>query len=149
MTKKKSKKLSASNNAAQPSYPLLFIDRCAWSNRLGEALATAGVKFTPHHNHFEQACPDVDWLPVVGREGWVVVTRDKNIRRKPNEIQAFKENNVLAIVLSSGSSSQASAADTADLLLKLLPKLMRKIQASKPPTMLTVTLMGTISQVNL
>lgn len=147
MTKKKSKKLSASNNAAQLSYPLLFIDRCAWSNRLGETLTTAGIDFTPHHDHFEQACPDVDWLPVVGKNGWIVITRDKNIRRKPNELQAFKENNVLAIVLSSGSSSQSSAADTADLLQRLLPKLMRKIQASKPPTMLTVTLMGTISSV--
>ena len=149
MTKKKSKKLSASSNAAQPRYPLLFIDRCAWSNRLGDALTKASIQFTPHHDHFEQACLDVDWLPVVGKKGWVVVTRDKNIRRKPNELQAFKENNVLAIVLSSGSSSQASAADTAELLLKLLPKLMRKIQASKPPIMLTVTILGTISAVKL
>lgn len=149
MKKKKSKKPSASNNAAQLSYPLLFIDRCAWSNRLGEALTTADIKFTPHHDHFEQACPDVDWLPIVGNKGWVVITRDKNIRRKPNELQAFKENNVLAIVLSSGSSSQASAADTAELLIRLLPKLMRKIIVSKPPLMLTVTLMGNISSVKL
>jgi hypothetical protein len=56
---------------------------------------------------------------------------------------------VLAIVLSSGSSSQASAADTAELLIRLYPKLMRKIQASKPPLMLNVTLMGTVSTVKL
>ena len=149
MKKKKSKKLSASSNAASLNYPLLFIDRCAWSNRLGDALQEAGIKFIPHHEHFEPACPDVDWLPVVGKNGWVVVTRDKNIRRKPNELQAFKENKVLAIVLSSGSSSQASAADTAELLLRMLPKIMRKIQASKPPIMLNVTLMGTLSEVKL
>lgn len=147
MKKKKSKKLSASSNAAQPSYPLLFIDRCAWSIRLGEALKAKGIKFTPHHEHFEQACPDVDWLPVVGKNGWVVITRGKNIRRKPNELQAFKNNDVLAIVLSSGSSSQASAADTAELVVRLYPKLMRKIQAVKPPAMFTVTLMGTISSI--
>lgn len=116
---------------------------------MGDELTAAGIKYTPHHEHFEQACPDVDWLPVVGKKKWIVITRDKNIRRKPNEIQAFKENNVFAIVLSSGSSSQASAADTAELLLKLLPKLMRKIKASKPPLMLNVTLMGTISSVKL
>ena len=149
MKKKKSKKPSASSNAAQPNHPLLFIDRCAWSNRLGEALKSASIPFTPHHEHFEQACLDVDWLPVVGKNGWVVITRDKNIRRKPNELQAFKDNNVLAIVLSSGSSSQASAADTAKLLVELYPKLMRKIQAGKPPLMFSVTLMGTISLVKL
>lgn len=149
MKKKKSKKPSASSNAARPNHPLLFIDRCAWSNRLGEALTTANIPFTPHHEHFEQACPDVDWLPVVGKNGWVVVTRDKNIRRKPNELHAFKDNNVLAIVLSSGSSSQASAADTANLLVELYAKLMRKIKAGKPPLMFNVTLMGTISLVKL
>jgi PIN like domain len=149
LKKKKSKKPSASSNVAQPNFPLLFIDRCAWSNRLGEVLKSAGIAFVPHHDHFEQACPDVDWLPIVGKNGWIVITRDKNIRRKPNELQAFKENNVLAIVLSSGSSSQASAADTAELLIRLYPKLMRKIQASKPPLMLNVTLMGTVSTVKL
>lgn len=147
MTKKKSKKLSASNNVAQLNYPLLFIDRCAWSNRLGEALKAAGIKFIPHHQKFVQNCPDVEWLPIVGKEKWIVITRDKNIRRKPNELQAFKENDVIAIVLSSGSSSQASAADTAELLVRLYPKLMRKIQAAKPPAMFTVTVMGTISSV--
>lgn len=86
---------------------------------------------------------------MVGKNGWVVVTRDKNIRRKPNELQAFKDNNVLAIVLSSGSSSQASAADTANLLVELYAKLMRKIKAGKPPLMFNVTLMGTISLVKL
>ena len=149
MTKKKSKKLSASNNAAQPSYPLLFINRCAWSNRLGEALTAVGIKFTPHHDHFERACADDDWLPVVGMKGWVVVTRDKRIRHKPNELQALKQNSVIAIVLSSGSSNQASAADTAELLLRTLPKLMRMIKASKPPLVLTVSMMGTISSVKL
>ena len=116
---------------------------------MGDALKSAGIPFTPHHDYFEQACPDVDWLPVVGNKKWAVITRDKNIRRKPNELQAFKENNVFAIVLSSGSSSQASAADTAELLVRLYPKLMRKIQAGKPPLMLSVTLMGTISAVKL
>ena len=82
-------------------------------------------------------------------KGWVVVTRDKRIRHKPNELQALKQNNVIAIVLSSGSSNQASAADTAELLLRTLPKLMRMIKASKPPLVLTVSMMGTISSVKL
>lgn len=82
----------------------------------------------------------------MGKEGWIVLTRDKNIRRKPNELQAFKANRLLAIVLSSG---QASAAATAELVVRLYPKLMRKVQNAKPPAMFTVTLMGTISPVKL
>jgi hypothetical protein len=146
LTKKKSKKRSASSSASPPDNPVLFIDRCAWSNRLGEALTAAGIAFIPHHQRFAPNCPDEDWLPVAGKEGWIVLTRDKNIRRKPNELQAFKANRVLAIVLSSG---QASAADTADLVIRLYPKLMRKVQNAKPPAMFTVTLAGTISAVKL
>jgi hypothetical protein len=146
LTKKKSKKRSASNNAAQPDYPILFIDRCAWSIRLGEALTQLGVEFIPHHQRFAPDCPDDEWLPVVGKAGWIVLTRDKNIRRKPNELQAFKHNNVVAIVLASG---QASAADTAELVVRLYPKLMRKVQAATAPAMFTVTLAGTISPVKL
>ena len=74
------------------------------------------------------------------------MTRDKNIRRKPNELQAFKENHVLAIVLSSG---QASAADTASLVVRLYLKLMNMIRTTKPPAMFTVTLAGTISKIKL
>lgn len=146
MTKKKSKKRSASNNAAQPDYPILFIDRCAWSNRLGDALSQLSVEFIPHHEHFAPDCPDDEWLPVVGKAGWIVLTRDKNIRRKPNELQAFKQNSVVAIVLASG---QASAADTAELIVRIYPKLIRRVRAATPPAMFTVTLAGTISPIKL
>jgi hypothetical protein len=146
LTKKKSKRRSVSSSASQPDTPLLFVDRCAWSIRLGEALTTANIAFIPHHHRFAPDCPDEEWLPVAGKSGWVVLTRDKNIRRKPNELQAFKKNLVLAIVLSSG---QASASDTASLVVSLYPKLMRKIQTAKPPAMFTVTLAGTISKIKL
>lgn len=57
-----------------------------------------------------------------------------------------KTSRVKAIVLTSG---QASAADTAKLLVELYPKLMRKLLNSAPPAMFTVTLAGTISQIKL
>jgi len=74
------------------------------------------------------------------------LTRDKNIRRKPNELLALKKYKVKVIVLASG---HASAADTADLVVRLCPKLMRKLQNTKPPALFSVTLMGTISGVKL
>ncbi len=114
------------------------------SIRLGEELITSKIKFVPHHENFTPDCPDDEWLSVVGKKAWIVFTRDKNIRRKPNELQALKKNKV--IVLSSG---QASAADTADLVVRLYPKLMRKLQNTKLPALFSVTLMGTISGVKL
>lgn len=148
--KTKSKKRSASSSAAPPDFsagaPLLFIDRCAWSRRLGEALRNAGIPFIAHHEKFEPACPDDEWLEVAGDSGWIVLTRDKAIRRKPNELRAFCEHKVIAFALASGN---ASAEDTARLVLALYPIILRKAKGAKPPAMFSVTLAGTISPVRL
>ncbi len=148
--KTKSKKRFASNSVAPPDFPagtpLLFVDRCAWSRRLGEALRNAGIPFVAHDDKFAKNCADVDWLPVVGREEWIVITRDKNIRRKPNELKAFRDAKVIAFALASGN---ASAEDTARLVVGLYPKILRKTRGAKPPAMFSVTLAGTISPVRL
>lgn len=146
LTKKKSKKHSASNNAAPPDTPILFIDRCAWSLRLGEALTALGAPFIAYHEKFAPNAPDEEWLEVVGREGWIALTRDKNIRRKTNEIDAYRRHNVIGFVLASGN---ASAADTAALVTKLYPKIIRKAKATKPPAMLSVTFAGAINPIKL
>jgi len=144
--KTKSKKRSASSSVAPPDAPPLFIDRCAWSRRLGEALRGAGIPYIAHHEKFEPACPDDEWLKVAGNAGWIVLTRDKAIRRKPNELRAFCEHKVIAFALASGN---ASAEDTARLVVGLYPKLLRKTKSAKPPAMFSVTLAGTISPIRL
>ena len=144
--KKKSKKRSASNNAAPPDTPVLFIDRCAWSHKLGEALTNIGAPFIPHHEKFKPACPDEEWLEAVGKQGWIVLTRDKNIRRKPNELRAFQEHSVIGFVLTSGD---ASAADTAALVTAVYLKLIRKAKGTKPPAMFSITLAGAITPIKL
>lgn len=146
MAKTKSKKRSASSSAAPPDAPPLFIDRCAWSKRLGEALSEQGIHFIAHHERFAPACPDEEWLAVAGKEGWIVLTRDKNIRRKPNELKAFRDHHVIAFVLTAGD---ASAADTAALVTALHPKMIRKAKGAKPPAMFTITLAGGIGTVKL
>jgi hypothetical protein len=146
LKKKKSKKRSASSNAAPPDTPQLFVDRCAWSYRLGEALTAQGIPFIPHHERFAPACPDEEWLEVAGKEGWIVLTRDKNIRRKPNELQAFRDHGVIAFVLTGGD---ATAVDTAALVTSLYTKMMRKAKAVKPPAMFTLTMSGIIGTIRL
>lgn len=144
--KRKSKKPSASSSSAPPEALPLFIDRCAWSRRLDRALRDADIPYIAHHDRFAPACPDEEWLGVAGKEGWIVVTRDKAIRRKPNELMAFREAKVIVFALASGN---AKAEDTAQLVVRLYPAMMRKARCSKPPVMFSVTLAGTISPVRL
>lgn len=144
--KKKSKKRSASNNVAPPDSPTLFIDRCAWSQRLGDALTALGITFIAHHEKFQPNGSDEEWLEVAGKERWVVLTRDKHIRRRANELDAYRRHGVVSFVLASGN---ASAADTAALVCRLYPKLIRKACSAKPPAMFSITLGGTISPIKL
>ena len=146
LTKKKSKKRSVSNSAASPDVPTLFIDICAWSHRLRDALDALDAPYVALTQHFSTNTPDEEWLQEVGKRGWILLTRDERIRRRPNELQAFRNHGVIGFVLTAGN---ASAADTAALVTRLYPKLIRKAKAAKPPAMFTVTLAGTISQIKL
>lgn len=57
-----------------------FVDRCLGRGPVVSALRAAGVQTHAHDDHFAQDTLDVDWLTEVGRQGWVVLTKDKNIR---------------------------------------------------------------------
>lgn len=139
MTKKKSKKRSASNSVAPPEPITLFIDRCAWSRLLGEALDKIGANYIAHHQRFAPNAPDEAWLEVAGREGWVVLTRDKHIRRRPAELEAFQTHKVTVFVLAAGN---VSAAETAELITRLYDKIQRLAAQAQPPVMVGVTRSG-------
>jgi predicted nuclease of predicted toxin-antitoxin system len=140
-----SKKRSASSKDSPPdAAPLLFIDRCAWSRRLDAALKSAGIPHIAHREKFADNCPDEEWMNAAGRAGWIVITRDQAIRRKPNELKAFRDAKLIMFALASGN---ASAEDTARLVVALYPKILRKALAAKAPAMFSVTLAGGISPV--
>lgn len=139
MAKKKSKKRSASNSAAPPKPITLFVDRCAWSRLLGEALDKIGANYIAHRECFTHDAPDEEWLAAAGKESWIVLTRDKHIRRRPAELDAFREHRVIVFVLAAGN---ASAAETAELVTRFYDKIQRFAAQAKPPVMYSVTRSG-------
>jgi PIN like domain len=111
---------------------------------LGEALKTAGIPHVAHHERFSPACPDEEWLTAVGKENWIIVTRDQKIRRKPNELKAFRDAGLIVFALASGN---ASAADTAELVVSLYSKFLKLARNTKRPAMFSVSLGKTITPV--
>lgn len=144
--KRKSSKRSVTSSTSPPDNPLLFIDRDAWSKALGSVLAGAGVGHIAHHQRFAPDSPDIEWIQAAGREGWIAITRDQNIRRKPNELAAIRRSRVIIFVFTSGN---LSATQTAAILLKALPQIYRKTRAAKRPALFSIRRDATIGKLSL
>jgi PIN like domain len=74
------------------------------------------------HAHFADDTDDVVWLPSVGAHGWPVLTKDKAMRRKKEEMDKIVASGVQMFVLSSGNMT---AAQMAQLFLDNRAKMAR------------------------
>jgi len=143
--KKTSSKRSATS-ASPPDAPPLFIDRDAWSRRLGAALDAAQVRYGAHRQRFHGESPDVDWIAAASREDWIAISRDQNIHRKPNELAAIRASRAVIFVFTSGN---LGAEATAQLLLKALPRIYRSAMGARRPALFSIHKNGTIGRLKL
>ena len=93
----KSKKRSATKSLPEIVF---FIDRCL-GKKVATALKAENITVQVHDDHFLPDEQDQVWLASVGARGWVVVTKDKNIRRNPLEINALRMAGVKTFILTS------------------------------------------------
>jgi hypothetical protein len=134
------------NTASQPDPPLLFIDRDAWSNALGDALTANSVPFVAHKQLFDSDSPDGEWIARVSDEGWIGITRDKNIRRKPNEIAQIRASRAMICVFTSGN---LSAAATASTLITALPRIYELWRNPIRPVLYSIHQNATLAMLSL
>lgn len=83
---------------------------------------------------------DPDWLALAGRERWVVISRDKNIRRRPAELRAVLDHGVRLFVLT--SAGNLSRWDTLDLLVRRWPDIAAAAEDNAGPFICSVTRNG-------
>lgn len=88
-----------------------FVDENMLS--IGKALAAVreDVVYPGHPScpTIPRRTPDLDWLPIVGTNDWVVLMRDKRIRYRPAERKALLDHGVRAFCLTgSGNASSWS-----------------------------------------
>jgi predicted nuclease of predicted toxin-antitoxin system len=145
--KKRSSKRSATSSVwPPPDAPTIFVDRSAWSNKLAEALRSQGVRFIALHDRFPIDVSDQEWLRVASDEGWIVLSRDKRIRRKPNELAALRASKVAIFTLVAGN---ATAADTAQIVGEVLQRVFALTKGAKRPALFAIYRGGRISQIKL
>jgi len=66
--KRRSSRRSVSSKASPPDSAPLFIDRDAWSHKLGQALDDSGIAYVAHRQRFDHDSPDVEWIEMASRE---------------------------------------------------------------------------------
>lgn len=107
-----------------------FIDRCLGGKRIVEALRRAGITVEIHDDHFPADAQDVDWLPEVGKKGWVVLTKDANIGKRSLEKLAVARASIKMFTL---ASQNLSGADMAAIFLKAIVPMQDFVRKTPAP----------------
>jgi predicted nuclease of predicted toxin-antitoxin system len=118
------------------------VDRALGTVTIAEALRSAGCNVEIHDRHFAQDAKDTEWLPEVGRRGWVVLTKDHHIRTRQNELVALLTAGVAAFVLTAGD---LAGPDMAQAFVRGLPKMNRMLVGQPRPFVARVSPGGLVT----
>ena len=110
---------------------------------VAEALRKAGARVEVHVDHFAQEAPDLKWIPEVGRHGWVLITKDENIRRNPLERAAYQEAKLRGFIVTGGDMS---GPELAELLISRLSGMARRVANKHGPLLFTISRGGTFTK---
>ena len=106
-------------------------------------LRAADLKVEVHDDHFAQDTPDPEWLAAVGKNNWIVITRDERIRYRVAEKQAIRRAKVRAFVLAAQGDLRADML--AQNFLKALAEVRRVIEKQKPPLIAKISRSGDVT----
>jgi predicted nuclease of predicted toxin-antitoxin system len=107
-----------------------FIDRCLGSKRIVTALKSSGIAVEIHDDHFAKDAQDVDWLPEVGKQGWVILTKDARIGKNHLERMAVTNAGISMFTL---ASQNLSGKEMADIFLKSITKMQEFVRTHPAP----------------
>ena len=111
--------------------------------KIAAALIAAGVKAITHDSVFqEEDTPDDVWLSRAGSEGWIVLTKDKLIRKRPIERHALLASGVRAFVFTGGN---LSGVEMAESIIGALPRILRVVENTSPPFIARITGSGDVA----
>jgi hypothetical protein len=84
-----------------------------------------------HEDHFAEDTDDVDWLRQVGSNGWVVLTKDKRIRKREDEREALIDAKVRLFVLSVRQNLRGN--EMAQTFIRNISRMERMVRKQPAP----------------
>lgn len=121
---------SAKRSATRHEDVTFVVDECLGGNLVREALVAEGATVVLVKDEFGEGAKDIDWLPEAGKRGWVVLTKDHRIRRRPIERAAFVAACVRGFFL---AARGLSGPEVAKLFADQLPHMNRLVADYEPP----------------
>lgn len=115
---------------SQSEPTVFFVDRCLGSKKVPEALKGAGVIVEFHDDHFAKESQDTEWLPEVGKKGWIVLTKDAHIGKRTLERIAVAHAGIRMFVL---ASQNLSGADMAEVFKQAIKAMQEFAQDNPAP----------------
>lgn len=85
--------------------PEFFVDRSLGRRQVPDALRGLGWVLRTHHEIFgsrDEDVADVEWLELCGQQKLPVLSKDRRLRYRPQEIEAIRRYGVQAFVLVRG-----------------------------------------------
>jgi hypothetical protein len=123
--------------------PVFFIDHCLGTEKVAERLRQQGVDARVMiEEGFREDAEDVAWLPVVASRGWVILTKDKRIRRRAIEHDAIFASGAGAFILVAGGLGGDAIADA---FVRALPTMVRIWHTRTRPFLAAVTAQGKVT----
>lgn len=121
-----------------------FLDHQIGRYQVAELLRAAAANVEVHLDHFAGDAPDTHWIPEVARRGWVLITKDQNIRRNPLERAAYHAAKLRGFV---STGDNMNAKELGELLVRCLPGMVRRTAGKPGPSLFTISRGGTFTRV--
>jgi len=82
-------------------------------------------------------------LDKAGDRGWILLTKDRRIRRRPVELEALKRARVRALFFAAGDMTSAQMIRS---FRAALPRIQRLVKREKPPFLRRITPAGLLEK---
>ena len=128
--RRKSKKQSDANSEWQREELVLFLDRNLGKHVIAGKLRSAGMNVEVHDDHLPADAPDEAWIELVGQNGWVALTKDKNILYRAAEINSIKKYSARVIVV---RAKETTGLEIAEMLVKRERKIVSLAKKTAAP----------------
>src|SRR5690349_20550172 len=92
--------------------PIFFLDKCFGRKVVAERLRSEGLRIEILEDHFPADIPVAIWIPEIGKRGWLIFTKDSQIRHNNLEIVALLKANTHVFILTTGSQTGLQSAET-------------------------------------